>query len=165
MYWYIGGVEFNNTGWDMELAMELMPVWSSRGYLSGSLMDVEHLLAVIDAAGYGANFTHRTGHNIGQETHGNGANMDNLETHEERRVLPRTCFSIEPGIYLPGRHGARIPFLIAQRPCGDHRISYIGVDFTTVIDDLAIGGGGNVYMPYTLGGETVEVEVCVTVEV
>jgi Xaa-Pro dipeptidase len=56
---------------------------------------------VIDNAGYGAAFVHRTGHSIGQETHGNGANMDNLETHEERRVLRRTCFSIEPGIYLP----------------------------------------------------------------
>lgn len=56
---------------------------------------------VIDAAGYGAAFVHRTGHSIGQETHGNGANMDNLETHEQRRVLRRTCFSIEPGIYLP----------------------------------------------------------------
>jgi Xaa-Pro aminopeptidase len=56
---------------------------------------------VIDRAGYGAYFCHRTGHSIGQETHGNGANMDNLETREERRVLPRTCFSVEPGIYLP----------------------------------------------------------------
>lgn len=56
---------------------------------------------VIDAAGYGEQFLHRTGHNIGQETHGNGANMDNLETREERLVLPGTCFSIEPGIYLP----------------------------------------------------------------
>jgi Xaa-Pro aminopeptidase len=56
---------------------------------------------VIEAAGYGPAFCHRTGHSIGQETHGNGANMDNLETHEERRVLPRTCFSVEPGIYLP----------------------------------------------------------------
>jgi Xaa-Pro aminopeptidase len=56
---------------------------------------------VIDRAGYGAAFCHRTGHSIGQETHGNGANMDNLETREERRVLPRTCFSVEPGIYLP----------------------------------------------------------------
>jgi Xaa-Pro aminopeptidase len=55
----------------------------------------------ITRAGYGEAFVHRTGHSIGQETHGNGANMDNLETHEERRVLPRTCFSIEPGIYLP----------------------------------------------------------------
>jgi Xaa-Pro aminopeptidase len=55
---------------------------------------------VIDKAGFGQYFCHRTGHSIGQEVHGNGANMDNLETHEERRVLPRTCFSIEPGIYL-----------------------------------------------------------------
>jgi Xaa-Pro aminopeptidase len=54
---------------------------------------------VIDRAGYGQYFVHRTGHSIGQETHGNGANMDNLETREERRVLPRTCFSVEPGIY------------------------------------------------------------------
>ncbi len=56
---------------------------------------------VIEQAGYGDRFVHRTGHSIGQETHGNGANMDNLETHEERRVMRRTCFSIEPGIYLP----------------------------------------------------------------
>lgn len=56
---------------------------------------------VIDRAGFGEYFCHRTGHSIGQETHGNGANMDNLETREERRVLPRTCFSVEPGIYLP----------------------------------------------------------------
>jgi Xaa-Pro dipeptidase len=56
---------------------------------------------VIEAAGHGKAFCHRTGHSIGQETHGNGANMDNLETHEERRVLPSTCFSVEPGIYLP----------------------------------------------------------------
>ncbi|HUQ70801.1 MAG TPA: M24 family metallopeptidase, partial [Planctomycetaceae bacterium] len=57
--------------------------------------------AVIEKAGYGAAFVHRTGHSIGLETHGNGANMDNLETHEERLVLPGCCFSIEPGIYLP----------------------------------------------------------------
>jgi len=56
---------------------------------------------VITAAGYGDYFVHRTGHSIGQETHGNGANMDNLETREERRVMRRTCFSVEPGIYLP----------------------------------------------------------------
>src|SRR2546423_1049922 len=55
---------------------------------------------VIDQAGYGPHFCHRTGHSIGQEIHGNGANMDNLETHEERRVVPWTCSSIEPGIYL-----------------------------------------------------------------
>jgi len=55
---------------------------------------------VIEKAGYGDQFTHRTGHNIGQEVHGNGAHMDGLETREDRRVIPRTCFSIEPGIYL-----------------------------------------------------------------
>ncbi|MCA2969756.1 MAG: aminopeptidase P family protein [Acidobacteriaceae bacterium] len=46
-------------------------------------------------------FVHRTGHSIGEEVHGSGANMDNLETHDERRVIPWTCFSVEPGIYLP----------------------------------------------------------------
>lgn len=55
---------------------------------------------VIEQAGYGDRFLHRTGHSIGQEVHGNGANIDSLETREERRLLPRTCFSIEPGIYL-----------------------------------------------------------------
>ena len=56
---------------------------------------------VIEAAGYGAAFVHRTGHSIGAETHGNGTHMDEFETHDERRLLPRTLFSIEPGIYLP----------------------------------------------------------------
>lgn len=54
----------------------------------------------IAAQGFGGYFTHRTGHSIGQEVHGNGANMDNLETHDERRIVPWTCFSVEPGIYL-----------------------------------------------------------------
>lgn len=56
---------------------------------------------VIAQAGYGDFFIHRTGHNIGEQDHGNGANMDNLETRDERQLIPRTCFSIEPGIYLP----------------------------------------------------------------
>lgn len=55
----------------------------------------------IHAAGYGEYFVHRTGHSIGSDVHGAGANMDNLETHDERRVSPWTCFSIEPGVYLP----------------------------------------------------------------
>ncbi len=57
--------------------------------------------AVIRAAGFGEFFTHRTGHNIAQELHGNGAHLDNLETHDQRSILPNTCFSVEPGIYLP----------------------------------------------------------------
>jgi Xaa-Pro aminopeptidase len=56
---------------------------------------------VIAAAGFSEFFTHRTGHNIGQELHGPGAHLDNLETHDERCLLPHTCFSVEPGIYLP----------------------------------------------------------------
>ena len=56
---------------------------------------------VIRKAGYGKFFTHRTGHSIGQDVHGNGANMDGLETRDDRRIVPHTCFSIEPGIYLP----------------------------------------------------------------
>jgi Xaa-Pro aminopeptidase len=56
---------------------------------------------VIHAAGFAQYFTHRTGHNIGREIHGPGAHLDNLETHDERLLLPYTCFSVEPGIYLP----------------------------------------------------------------
>ena len=55
---------------------------------------------VITRHGYTTFFVHRTGHSIGEDVHGNGANMDNFETHDERRIIPRTCFSIEPGIYL-----------------------------------------------------------------
>lgn len=55
----------------------------------------------IRKASYGKFFVHRTGHSIGQEVHGNGANMDGLETRDDRRIVPHTCFSIEPGIYLP----------------------------------------------------------------
>jgi Xaa-Pro aminopeptidase len=57
--------------------------------------------AVIRNAGFGEYFTNRTGHNIAQEIHGPGAHLDNLETHDERLLLPNTCFSVEPGIYLP----------------------------------------------------------------
>jgi Xaa-Pro aminopeptidase len=56
---------------------------------------------VIRAAGFGEYFNHRTGHNITNEIHGPGAHLDNLESHDERRILPNTCFSVEPGIYLP----------------------------------------------------------------
>lgn len=63
--------------------------------------------SVIEKAGYGQYFIHRTGHNIHTEVHGNGANIDNLETKDSRVLIPRTCFSIEPGIYLEGRFGVR----------------------------------------------------------
>ena len=57
--------------------------------------------SAIEKAGYGKYFFHRTGHSIGEKVHGNGANMDGLETQDVRHLIPRTCNSIEPGIYLP----------------------------------------------------------------
>jgi Xaa-Pro aminopeptidase len=62
---------------------------------------------VIDAAGFGPQFIHRTGHSITGELHGAGANLDNFETIDTRPILPGTSFSIEPGIYLPGDFGIR----------------------------------------------------------
>jgi Xaa-Pro aminopeptidase len=62
---------------------------------------------VIERAGFAEQFVHRTGHSIGREVHGTGANLDSLETHDHRTLIDRTCFSVEPGIYLPGRFGVR----------------------------------------------------------
>jgi len=82
-------------------AVELIRASSAAGKpLQG--WQVDHAArAVIDKAGYGRFFFHRTGHNIGESVHGNGANMDGLETRDVRHLIPRTCTSIEPGIYLP----------------------------------------------------------------
>jgi Xaa-Pro aminopeptidase len=73
---------------------------------------------VIRKAGYGDLFIHRTGHSIGITDHGQGANMDNLETHDTRRLLPMTGFSIEPGIYIPGDFGVRLEINVALTPEG-----------------------------------------------
>jgi Xaa-Pro aminopeptidase len=77
---------------------------------------------VIEKAGYGPQFIHRTGHNIGQEVHGNGAHMDGLETKEDRLVLPRTCFSIEPGIYQ-SEFGIRSEVDVLIGPTGEVQIT------------------------------------------
>jgi len=55
----------------------------------------------IEERGFGPYFLHRTGHSIGYEVHGNGVNIDNLETRDQRKIIPGICFSIEPGVYLP----------------------------------------------------------------
>jgi len=55
----------------------------------------------IEDRGFGPHFLHRTGHSIGYEVHGNGVNIDNLETRDQRKIIPGVCFSIEPGVYLP----------------------------------------------------------------
>jgi len=72
--------------------------------------------AVIRNAGFGEWFTHRTGHNIATDLHGNGAHLDNLETHDERLLLPNTCFSVEPGIYFPGEFGVRSEINMVTQP-------------------------------------------------
>src|SRR5437763_7625879 len=69
----------------------------------------------IASAGLAQYFTHRTGHSIGVSVHGNGANMDNLETKDEREIIPNTCFSIEPGVYLPGEFGVRSEVNVLNR--------------------------------------------------
>ncbi|HEY4355213.1 MAG TPA: M24 family metallopeptidase [Acidobacteriaceae bacterium] len=71
---------------------------------------------LIRKAGFGEWFTHRTGHNIATEIHGSGAHLDNLETHDERLLLPNTCFSVEPGIYFPGEFGVRSEVDMITRP-------------------------------------------------
>jgi Xaa-Pro dipeptidase len=62
---------------------------------------------MIEQEGYAEQFVHRTGHSIGREVHGTGANLDSLETRDHRALIEHTCFSVEPGIYLPGRFGIR----------------------------------------------------------
>ena len=69
----------------------------------------------IKKAGFGEYFIHRTGHSIGTEVHANGANMDDLEIHDERRILSNSCFSIEPGVYLP-EFGVRSEVNVLVRP-------------------------------------------------
>ena len=68
--------------------------------IAGWTVDQE-VRALIAGSGYGEYFVHRTGHSIGTNIHANGANLDNLETKDEREIIPNSCFSVEPGIYLP----------------------------------------------------------------
>jgi Xaa-Pro aminopeptidase len=79
---------------------------------------------LIQAAGYGDYFIHRTGHNIDVNDHGNGAHIDDYETHDDRYLLPRTCFSIEPGIYLPGEFGIRLEYDVFIHP--DRQVQITG---------------------------------------
>jgi Xaa-Pro aminopeptidase len=74
---------------------------------------------VIIEAGYGDEFLHRTGHSIGtDDVHGNGVNIDNLETRDDRMLVPGVCFSIEPGIYLDGRMAVRTEIDVFIKPDG-----------------------------------------------
>ncbi|KAF3361751.1 Uncharacterized protein PHSC3_001701 [Chlamydiales bacterium STE3] len=77
----------------------------------------------IKSAGYGNFFRHRTGHSIDEMEHGPGTHMDNLETHDWRKLLPNTCFSIEPGIYLPNEFGIRLECNVILHPSGQVEVT------------------------------------------
>lgn len=92
----------------LELVTSRYPATTVHGYE----VDDAARQVIVDA-GYGEKFIHRTGHSIGTSDHGQGANMDNLETHDTRPLLPMTGFSIEPGIYLEGDFGVRLEINVA----------------------------------------------------
>lgn len=116
---------------------DLLPVWGAvrdardaaisaireaavRGHaIRGDAVD-DAARAVITARGFGAAFTHRTGHSIdARDLHGSGPHMDGFETREERQLLPGVLFSIEPGVYLAGRFGMRTEVNVAITLAGD----------------------------------------------
>jgi Xaa-Pro dipeptidase len=80
--------------------------------------------AVVEKAGYGKYFVHRTGHSIGEDVHWSGVNIDNLETRDERELVPGVCFSIEPGIYLEGEMAARSEINVFITP--DNKVNVAG---------------------------------------
>jgi Xaa-Pro dipeptidase len=91
-----------------DTAVEYLKKQFTAGYLVRGC-DVDDVTRkFIENRGYGKYFVHRTGHNIGEEVHGNGAHIDNFETKDVREIIPETCFSIEPGIYLPNEFGIRL---------------------------------------------------------
>jgi Xaa-Pro aminopeptidase len=73
---------------------------------------------VIEAAGFGDRFVHRTGHSIDRDLHGSGPHLDDYETHDDRRLMPGVGFSVEPGIYLPGEFGVRSEVNMHWGPAG-----------------------------------------------
>jgi Xaa-Pro dipeptidase len=102
-----------------EVPARIREVWEAvKGARDAAIAFVEHAVAAgrtirgcevddvsrrfIEERGFGPYFLHRTGHSIGLEVHGNGVNIDNLETRDQRTIIPGVCFSIEPGVYLPG---------------------------------------------------------------
>lgn len=80
--------------------------WKQRQPVTGAALD-DAARGVISRAGYGESFVHRTGHSIDRDLHGSGPHLDNFETADERTLIPGVGFSVEPGIYLPGRFGMR----------------------------------------------------------
>jgi len=96
--------------------------WKARELIRGCDID-QVCRRVIEEAGYGQYFTHRTGHNIYTKDHGPGAHIDSLETNDVRPLISQTCFSIEPGIYLPGEFGVRCEYDVYLNPDGTIRVT------------------------------------------
>jgi Xaa-Pro aminopeptidase len=101
--------------------------WIASEHRQGKLAlgaEVDHRVRrMIEESGYGPYFTHRTGHNINKENHGPGANIDGLETEDDRPLIPNTCFSIEPGIYLPGEFGVRLEYDVFMHEGGEIEVT------------------------------------------
>jgi Xaa-Pro dipeptidase len=74
--------------------------------------------SVIEKAGYGEAFVHRTGHSIDRDLHGSGPHLDDYETHDDRTLIPGVGFSVEPGIYLAGEFGMRSEVNVFMGPSG-----------------------------------------------
>jgi Xaa-Pro dipeptidase len=100
-----------------DAAIELVESRYREGTLHGWEVD-DAARRSITSAGYGEYFIHRTGHSIHEEDHGNGANIDNLETQDSRKLMIGTCFSIEPGVYLKGDFGVRSEVDVYLSPDG-----------------------------------------------
>ena len=91
--------------------------WREGWSVTGAELD-DVARKVITAAGYGDSFVHRTGHSIDRELHGSGPHLDNYETHDDRKLMAGVGFSVEPGIYLPGRFGVRSEINVYLREDG-----------------------------------------------
>ena len=99
------------TGWltvrdARDAAIALFKEAAGRPPLPGFALD-RAARGVIEAAGFGDRFVHRTGHSIDRALHGSGPHLDDYETHDDRELAPGVGFSIEPGIYLSGEFGVR----------------------------------------------------------
>ncbi len=111
----------------------IMNSYSSKTTCTGAELDRTCRNEVI-RSGFGEYFTHRTGHNITETLHGPGPNLDSYETLDERSILPSSCFSIEPGIYIPGKFGLRTECNILIRKDFQITISGKAEDFLRAIN-------------------------------
>ena len=98
---------FNTVKAGRDAAIEFVKASFSKGKACYGWQVDDACRGVVKKAGYGKQFVHRTGHSIGEEVHGNGVNIDNLETKDERQLMPGSLFSVEPGIYLEGEMAVR----------------------------------------------------------